>query len=63
MSKLVGGKKAEPKAETKAEPKPKAAGKPKRAPSAWIMHVKKYREEHGGLYKDAMKAAKATYKK
>lgn len=34
-----------------------------KAPSAWMSHVKAYRAEHGGSYKDAMKGAKATYKK
>jgi hypothetical protein len=38
-------------------------GKPKRPPSKWILHVAEYRKEHGGSYKDAMKNAKATYKK
>jgi hypothetical protein len=40
----------------------KEGGKVK-APSAWMDHVKAYRAAHGGSYKDAMKAAKATYKK
>jgi hypothetical protein len=32
--------------------------------SAWIEHVKKYREQHPGIsYKDALKEASATYKK
>ena len=30
-------------------------------PSAWIEHVKKYRDEHGVSYKQAMKDSKATY--
>ena len=47
----------------KAEVSLAGAGKPKRPPSKWILHVKAYREKHGGSYKDAMKAAKATYKK
>jgi hypothetical protein len=32
-------------------------------PSAWILHLQKYYKEHGGSYKDAMKNAKASYKK
>ena len=39
------------------------AAKPKRPPGKWIIHVKAYWKEHGGSYKDAMKNAKATYKK
>tara|TARA_R110002153_G_scaffold124074_4_gene270227 strand:+ start:1435 stop:2061 length:627 start_codon:yes stop_codon:yes gene_type:complete len=38
-------------------------GKPKRPPSKWMLHVAEYRKENGGSYKDAMKNAKATYKK
>jgi hypothetical protein len=38
-------------------------GKPKRPPSAWNLHVAEYRKANGGSLKDAMKAAKATYKK
>ena len=37
-------------------------GKPK-GPSPYIAHVKKYAAEHGVPYKQAMKDAKATYKK
>lgn len=32
-------------------------------PSAWIAHCKAYAKEHNCSYKDAMKAAKASYKK
>jgi len=35
----------------------------KRPPSAWNLHVAQYRKDNGGSLKDAMKAAKATYKK
>jgi hypothetical protein len=35
-------------------------GRPK---SAWLLHVAEYRKANGGSYKDAMKNAKATYKK
>jgi len=31
--------------------------------SEWINHVKQYQAEHGCSYKDALKCAKATYKK
>jgi len=34
-----------------------------RKPSAWILHVKAYAAKHGVSYKDAMSAARATYKK
>ena len=37
--------------------------KPKKAPSAWIQHLKQYRAKNGGSLKDAMKKAKATYKR
>ena len=42
--------------------------KTKRPPSAWNIHVKKFYEEKKKkdpkfLYKDALKGAKATYKK
>jgi len=29
----------------------------------WLMHVKKFQEQHGCSYKDALKGAKGTYKK
>ncbi len=35
----------------------------KRKPSAWIQHVQKHAKEHNIPYKQAMKDAKATYKK
>jgi hypothetical protein len=35
----------------------------KRKPSAWIQHIQKYAKEHNVPYKQAMKDAKATYKK
>jgi hypothetical protein len=38
------------------------AGAPRR-PSAWVIHVKAYAANHGVSYKDAMSAARATYKK
>lgn len=68
VTKAFGGakpKKAKAEAETKVEAKAeiKVETKAKRPPSKWILHVKAYREKHGGSYKDAMKAAKATYKK
>jgi hypothetical protein len=44
----------------KAEPKAEA---PAKKSSAWMDHVKAHHAKHGGSYKDAMKAAKATYKK
>ena len=31
--------------------------------SAWISHVKKYQNEHGCSYKDALKRASASYRK
>jgi hypothetical protein len=34
-----------------------------RAPSAWIQHVKDYQAKHGCSYKQAMSAAKSTYRK
>lgn len=37
--------------------------KPKRAPSAWIEHVKAYAKEHKVSYKQAMHEAKDSYKK
>ncbi len=37
--------------------------KPKKAPSAWIQHVKQYREINEWSLKDAMKKAKATYER
>jgi len=40
-----------------------SGGKQVRRPSAWILHVKQYAAEHGVSYKDAMSAAKSTYKK
>ena len=30
--------------------------------NSWIQHIKKYQEENGGSWKEAMKNAKATYK-
>jgi hypothetical protein len=48
------------KARAKKEPVKEA---PAKKSSAWMDHVKAYRAAHGGSYKDAMKAAKATYKK
>ena len=43
------------------------AGEPvapkKRAPSAWLQHVKQYAAEHNMPYRQAMSEAKATYKK
>jgi hypothetical protein len=38
-------------------------GRAKRPPSAWNLHVAEYRKANGGSLKDAMKAAKETYKK
>ena len=35
----------------------------KKAPSAWIMHVKKYAAAHNLTYKEAMKKAAPSYKK
>ena len=32
-------------------------------PSAWILHVKKYQQEHGVSYKEAMMKSKHTYQK
>ena len=29
----------------------------------WIMHVKQYQKQHGCSYAEALKKAKATYKK
>jgi hypothetical protein len=50
-----------PKRSRKAkEPKAEA---PAKKSSAWMDHVKAHHAKHGGSYKDAMKAAKATYKK
>lgn len=31
--------------------------------SEWIEHVKKYQQQHGTTYKEALQGAKATYKK
>lgn len=35
----------------------------KKPESPWIKHVKAYHASHGGTYGDAMKGAKATYKR
>lgn len=43
--------------------KAKDATKKKRAPSAWVLHIKKTQEELGCTYKEAMKAASKTYVK
>ena len=38
--------------------------KPKRKPSAWVLHVQKYRTEHPEVsYKQAMSQAKGSYTK
>ena len=47
------GKKAAPKKKTGA----------KRPMTAWMKHVMAHKAKHGGSLGDAMKAAKATYKK
>jgi hypothetical protein len=39
------------------------SGGAKRKPSAWIQHVKDYASKHGMKYGDALKSAKASYKK
>lgn len=57
--------------EVNAEPVKKSRKKrvkdpnaPKRPPSAWVLHVQATRAENPGMsYKDAMSAAKLTYKK
>lgn len=41
----------------------KGKGKGKRAPSAWVTHVKKYASENGCSYKQAMSQASKTYRK
>jgi len=41
----------------------KAESAPVKKPSAWMAHVKAHQAKHGGSYKDAMKNAKATYKR
>ena len=40
-----------------------SGGKKKREPNAWIKHVQAYAKEHGVSYKDAIKQARASYKK
>jgi hypothetical protein len=46
-----------------AAKKAKVTGGAKKAPSAWISHVQSYWKANGGTYRDAMKAAKSSYKK
>ena len=41
----------------------KEGGVVAKKPSAWLAHVKAHRAKHGGTYIEAMKNAKATYKK
>lgn len=43
--------------------KAKVEGGAAKKPSAWISHVKDYSKKHNVSYKDAMKSAKASYKK
>jgi hypothetical protein len=43
--------------------KAKVEGGAAKKPSAWIQHVKDYSKKHNVSYKDAMKSAKASYKK
>lgn len=45
----------------KAAPKKKTGAK--RPMTAWMKHVMAHKAKHGGSLGDAMKAAKATYKK
>lgn len=40
-----------------------SGGKAKREPNAWIKHVQAYAKQHKVSYKDAIKQARATYKK
>ena len=39
-----------------------SGGRVKRAPSAWVQHVKAYAHHHGIKYGDALKQARASYK-
>jgi len=39
------------------------SGGAKKAPSAWIQHVKAYAQNNGVSYKEAMTKAKASYKR
>ena len=49
----------EPVVETVVEPKQKV-----KTPSAWMVHVRKYREEHPDIsWKECLQQAKASYKK
>ena len=41
----------------------KVVGGAKKPASAWIQHVQRFWKANGGSYKDAMKNAKASYKK
>jgi hypothetical protein len=40
-----------------------SGGKKKREPNAWIKHVQAYAKENKVSYKDAIKQARASYKK
>jgi len=61
VTKAFGGAKPKkPKAETETKAEP---AKAKRPPSKWILHCKAYAKEHNVSYKQAMKDARASYKK
>jgi hypothetical protein len=46
-----------------AHAKTSAVSRVKKPENAWIKHVKAYHASHGGTYADALKEAKATYKR
>lgn len=56
-------KRCNPKAIPGQSTRPMTVGGAKKPPSAWIQHVQRYMKANGGTYKDAMKNAKASYKK